>query len=158
MLIYHPAFDTYHCLARVIKILENIPVQKYSKDRIKIYDYFLLFPNEIKKMTMPAALSHYKKLKVETRYNQVQNSRDIFMRISSFQELALNALASFELIDAKSFAENSILRSSKKAQFPIVVDEIEFKYFQFLNDYANKLPLKELKERTKLMEHRYELY
>ena len=157
MLIYHPAFDTYHCLARVLKILNNIPVQQYSMDRIKIYDYFLLFPNETKKIVLPPAWSQYKKIKAETRYNQVPNTRDIFMRISSFQDLALNAMASYELIDAELFSKDIILKSSKVVELEPVINEIEQMYFRFLNDYANKLPLKELKERTKLMEHRYEL-
>ncbi|MBC6112776.1 ABC-three component system middle component 5 [Pedobacter fastidiosus] len=157
MLIYHPAFDTYHCLARILNILDNIPLQEYSKDRIKIYDYFLLFPNELRKITLPTVWNRYKTIKEENRYNQVQNSRDVFMRVSSFQELAFGALASFDLIDTKLFNQDIILRTAKPINFDLVVTDVDGLYFQFLNDYANKLSLKEFKERTKLMAHKYEL-
>jgi hypothetical protein len=157
MLVYHPAFDNYHCLARILKILENIPMKEYGRDRIKIYDYFLLFPTEIRKITLPTVWSRYKTIKKENRYNEVQNTKDVFYRVSSFQDLALSALASFNMIERDLFTRDIIKRTSNPVEFEIITDEIERLYFQFLNDYANKLSLKDLKERTKLMEHRYEL-
>jgi len=157
MLIYHPAFDNYHCMIRILKVLENLPKQKYSYDRIRIYDYFFLFPNDLRKITIPTALRHYKVIKAENKYNTIHNPIEVFRRISGFQYLALNALASYDLIDNALFQEKIILRTDKKVPFELNLRDFEQKYLEFLTSYASKLALKELKERTKLMEHRYEL-
>jgi len=157
MLIYHPAFDNYHCVARILKILANIPLKEYSRDRIKIYDYFILFPTELRKATLPTAWGRFKTIKEQNRFNEVQNSRDIFMRISPFQDLALRALATYDLIDRDLYAKDLIKRTPKTVDFELKLDKTERLLFEFINDYSNKITLKELKERTKLMEHRYEL-
>lgn len=157
MLVYHPAFDNYHCIVRVLKILNSIPNEKYSVDRIKIYDYYMLFPNELRKMTLPPVWNSFKNIKLENRYNQVQNSIDVFNRISGFQDIALSALATFGLIDNQLLNDDFIKRTNVPIEIQLDLSDVEEKYLDFVNRYFNNISLKELKERTKLMDSRYEL-
>jgi len=132
-------------------------VEKYSVDRIKIYDYFLLFPTELRKVTLPPVWNNFKKIKTENKYNQVQNSIDVFMRISGFQDIALNALSSFGLIDNQLFSEDFIKKTNKPIKLELKLTPVEQNYFDLVNRYFNNLNLKELKQRTKLIDYRYEL-
>lgn len=157
MLVYHPAFDNYHCIVRLLKILNNIPQNEYSIDRIKIYDYFLLFPNDLRKLTLPTAWGSFKMIKPQNRFNEVQNSIDVYNRISGFQTIALNALASFGLIDSELFNKDFIRLRPVTLEIDLKLTDIEIKLFELINRYLNNLSIKELKERTKLMNHKHEL-
>jgi hypothetical protein len=157
MLIYHPAFDNYHCIVRLIKILNNIPIHKYSYDRIRIYDYYLLFPNELRKVTLPTPWGSYKNIKPENKYNKVQNSQETFKRLYGYQSLAFKALSSYNIIDNQLLKEDVILRTDVPYPDMLSLDSIEIRLIEFFNSYANKISLKELKERTKLMQFRHEL-
>jgi hypothetical protein len=157
MLVYHPAFDNYHCIVRILKILNNIPNVQHNIDRIKIYDYLLLFPNDLRKLSLPTAWNNYKTIKPQNRFNAVQNSVDVYNRISGFQNIALSALASFGLIDNSLFNNDYIKLNDVVTEIPLILTDVEVKLFDFINRYLNNLNIKELKERTKLMNHRYEL-
>ena len=69
----------------------------------------------------------------------------------------MNALASYDLIEKQALSEKLVLKTSIEYVNELILTDIERQYFEFLNIYANKISLKELKERTKLMEYRYEL-
>ncbi|MES2425469.1 MAG: ABC-three component system middle component 5 [Bacteroidota bacterium] len=157
MLVYHPAFDNYHCIVRVLKLLNNMPNDKYSIDRIKMYDYLLLFPNDLRKLTLPTAWNNFKNIKAQNRFNEVQNSMDIYNRISGFQNIALNALATFGVIDQALFNKDFIKLTKTPVDISLSLTDVEVKLFDFINRYLNNLSLKELKERTKLMNHKHEL-
>lgn len=157
MLIYHPAFDNYHCIVRLLKILNNIPIHKYNYDRIRIYDYYFVFPNDLRKASLPIAWGGFKNIKAENKYNIVPNAPETFKMLYGYQSLAFKALSSYNLIDAQLLKEDLILRTDVAYTEELNLNSVEIKLMEFFNDYANKITLKELKERTKLMQYRHEL-
>lgn len=159
MLVYHPAYDSYHCITRIIKILTTLETKEYNIDRIKIYDYFLLFINDIQKITLPLSLFKYKNLVNSNKYNQIEDSKYVFNQLDHAQIVAFRAMASFGFID-KFLYEKEIISFG---EIPIpngLVSNItgaEAEYFSLVKDYFEKLSLRELKQRTKIMDYRYEL-
>lgn len=81
MLVYHPAYDSYHCITRILKILTCLSEKEYSMDRIRIYDYYILFINDIKNITLPRELSKFKRLVQTTKYNSIENPKYVFNQL-----------------------------------------------------------------------------
>lgn len=159
MLVYHPAYDSYHCITRILKILKFLNVKEYNIDRIRIYDYYLLFLNDIENITLPRDFYNYKNLVQSNRYNKVDNPRYVFSQLENVQNVAFRAIASYGFID-KDLFDNDIIQISKIELPNDLLPElkaVEIKYMSFINSFFEKISLRELKERTKLMEYRYEL-
>ena len=51
MLIYHPAFDAYHCVFRMLVITSGCRVLEFNK--LRIIDFYFCFPSEIAKVQLP---------------------------------------------------------------------------------------------------------
>ena len=47
MLVYHPAFDMHHCVFRMVRLLNRLPVGSCQVERMRILDFYLLFPSLI---------------------------------------------------------------------------------------------------------------
>lgn len=159
MLVYHPAYDSYHCITRILKILKFLNVKEYNIDRIRIYDYYLLFLNDIENITLPRDLYNYKNLVQSNRYNKVDNPSYVFSQLENVQNIALRAIASFGFID-KDLFDKEIIQLNKVELPNDLLPElttIEIEYMSFINSFFEKISLRELKQRTKLMEYRYEL-
>lgn len=62
MLIYHPAFDAYHCLFRMIAIIDHLNVVEV--DKVRILDFYMIFPALVSKIRMPTT---YNKSKAEAK-------------------------------------------------------------------------------------------
>lgn len=159
MLVYHPAFDSYHCIQRVICILRTLEKKDHNLDRIRLYDYFLLFPTELGKITLPTSYSYVKKLSKANRYNSVHNSKQTFAQLQGVQEIALKALAALGIIYKDKFEKDIICLVNEEipSSLKFETDEIINQYLSFTNEYLEELSLRELKERTKLMNYKYEL-
>ena len=159
MLIYHPAYDTYHCMVRILKILNFLSEKQFELDRIRIYDYFFLFPNEIEIATLALDYGKYKKILLNNKYNKVQNSKQTFYRLESYQNLAFKALSTFNLIDKYALDNDFVIRTSAIIPEGLLnnLDSIESSYLELVQSYFEELSLKELKRRTTLIEYRYEL-
>lgn len=50
MLVYHSAFDMYHSVYRMIQLLTNLKKDYVELERLRIWDYYLAFPNEMTKI------------------------------------------------------------------------------------------------------------
>lgn len=159
MIIYHPLYDSYHSIIRVLKLLTYLGDKSYEIDRVRIYDYFLLFPFELKNITMPMGFSEYKKIAIENRFNKVHDIKNTFLQLESVQELAFNAMISYTFIDRELYQDGEIKinKSIIPKELTFTLNDAERVYIDFLIKCFEKLPLRELKERTKLMEYRYEL-
>lgn len=159
MLIYHPAYDSYHCITRILKLLTNLRLEEYRIDRIRIYDYYILFTNDIYKLTLPHDFSDYKNIVKTNKYNRIDDSKYVFNQLSAVQTIAFRAIASFGFIDKDLFDKGVIKLSDIEIPKDLVpnVKDYEIKYFSLINNYFETISLRELKERTKIMEYRYEL-
>lgn len=104
--MYVPAFDPFHTIFRMLYILKRFDGNETVEvDRLRIYDFYLLFPYLANKISLK---SDEKQLKDSRRkyipnkftpYNYISNSHRIFERLRPYQMIALSHLASYGLID-----------------------------------------------------------
>lgn len=158
MIVYHPVYDTYHCITRTLKILRCLGDKSCEKDRIKIYDYYFLFPCETNNITLPGEYSSYKKICKANRYNKVYDMRNTFSQLESVQETAYRALASFGFIENDLLFDDIIKQTNKLIPDNLLsnLNETERVYMELITNFFEKISVRELKQRTKLMEYRYE--
>lgn len=160
MIVYHPLYDSYHCVVRTLKILSRLGSKNHDKDRIKIYDYSFLFPCETNNITLPADCSIYKKICISNKYNKVFDTRNTFAQLENVQEIAYHALASFGFIENDLLFNDIIKLTDKIIPDNLTADltDREAQYMELVISYFENLSAGELKKRTKLMEYRYEFF
>ncbi|MEQ9062774.1 MAG: hypothetical protein RIE58_01260 [Vicingaceae bacterium] len=166
MLVYHPAFDLYNCVFRVLQLIEYMKQDEVELDRLRIWDFYLTFPNEVRKISFPQALSPLKqvfKKKESNPYEDLIDSKRIADRMKPFQMSALKCLASYDLIDSKLLSKKIIKRTEKG-----VPKELTNQFGELTNEKENVLKLitgfsdlplygkMGLKSRTGLIEFRYD--
>jgi hypothetical protein len=166
MLIYHPAFDPYHCAfrgMRILGILEGIDIEV---DSFRIGDFYILFPSLIAQMKLSQDL-----LKWRSRFSEAKNpyhfsgdQKIVFGRMRVFQLMGLRALAHNGIIDEAKLQKGTIVKGSstwpetlsgvvKKA------NEQESDLMNFLRDLFMKIPFRGvngLKARSGLLEYKYD--
>ena len=88
MLIYHPAFDIYHGIFRLLRILSLAPRQKFEIERIRILDFYVLFPSELPRYTFPGrSRPGRKQFKAENPYQSIADPKRIFFRLEPVSNL-----------------------------------------------------------------------
>ncbi|TVZ48649.1 ABC-three component system middle component 5 [Olleya sp. Hel_I_94] len=158
MLIYHPLTDVYHCINRNLILLNEFTGTTFENDRFSIYDYYLLFPQDLRKVSLPNDFRMYKKIKFQNKYNEVKNSQTVYKRLRDIQKISVNSLITHGLVNAKSYKEANLIVGNKTITDidSDVLTETETEVVNLIKIYFNKISLRELKERTKLTEYRYE--
>ena len=166
MLIYHPAFDIYNCVFRLLQLLTHMKQEEVEVDRLRIWDFYLTFPNEARNISYPAALSELKsifKKKAPNPYEDLIDAKRIIERMKSYQLSALKCLVSYCLIESKSLAKNIVRRTNKE-----IPSELSSKFNELTIEKQNviklivgfwELPLYGkygLKDRTGLIEFKYD--
>jgi hypothetical protein len=162
MLTYHPAFDIYHTVFRILKVLTQKPGLTIEIDRLRLFDYFLLFPHEIKKVTLPAGTGEIRKKFKDNKYNFVPNSKRVFSQIEKHQQLALKCLLSYELIDPVLFEDNKVKLGNKEIPEELRkaienTKSINHEILNFLVEQFLTMSLSTFKQRSHLMEYRYDV-
>ncbi|MBC5788732.1 ABC-three component system middle component 5 [Providencia sp. JUb39] len=164
MLIYHPAYDAYHCLFRMIAIVDH--VQELEVDKARILDFYMIFPSLIQNIRMPVNYSQIKKL-AKLYHNQYHDpiSQDItFKDMYQIQLAAIKCLAATGLIVKEKLNRGLIYRTNMK-----IPDELLISMKKYLErrDDINSFIIEKLsqfhlfgkdglKDRTGLMEYRYD--
>lgn len=166
MLIYHPAFDIYNCVFRMLQLLSHMKQDEVELDKLRIWDFYLTFPNEARNISYPNSLSELKsifKKKSPNPYEDLIDSKRIIERMKSYQISALKCIASYGLIDSELFNKNVIKRTDK-----IIPIELAKHFNELSVEKANiikliigfyELPLygkSGLKDRTGLIEFKYD--
>lgn len=120
MIAYHQAFDLYHTVYRMVQILDHFDGNdSVEVDRLRIWDFYLLFPNEIHKIKLKKDEKDIKNILqnyVKPKYNPYENiidDRKIFERILFYQVSALKCLASYGIIDKDALNYNRVAVVSK---------------------------------------------
>jgi len=166
MLVYHPAFDIYNCVFRMLQLLTAMKQHEVELDRLRIWDFYLTFPNEARKIKFPTALSELKKVfkqKDENPYEDLIDAKKIIERMKPYQIEALHCLASYGLIEAKSLSKNLIVRTEKELPQELLenfenISTEKLNIIKLVIGFA-ELPLygqMGLKYRTGLIEFRYD--
>jgi len=167
MLIYHPAFDASHCAYRILKIFNvNTKITRFEEDRIKLIDFYMVFPKQIKSIRFPRSFK-LGKLKnilnsIDDTYRPCKSPYLIFQKMNIIQEkvlknLILNEYLEFSSIDNTYFKGKKfeILSLSEPLFDNFIPLEIEKEILNFLISF--EIDGKDgLKDRTKLMEFRYD--
>jgi hypothetical protein len=166
MLIYHHAFDIYNCVFRMLQLLTHMKQNEIEVDRLRIWDFYLTFPNEARNIRYPSSLSELKsifKKKELNPYEDLIDSKRIIERMKSYQLSALKCIASYGLIDSTLLGKNIVRRTDKG-----IPKELADKFLELTIEKANiikliigfwELPLYGklgLKERTGLIEFKYD--
>ncbi|WP_369310559.1 ABC-three component system middle component 5 [Providencia rettgeri] len=164
MLIYHPAFDAYHCLFRMIALIDHLNTAEV--DKVRILDFYMIFPAMIANIRMPPTQSGAKSLarKYKNEYRDPINSLSTFRDMHQIQMSALKCLAATGLIDLSKLEYGVITRTTTE-----IPNDLLITMQSFLNDKAdisdfiiNELSQFDLtgkdglKDRTQLMEYRYD--
>lgn len=163
MLIYHPAYDAYHCVFRMLVLIKAIPNMELEKARI--LDFYLLFPSAIESIRLPHSLSHGRKIgsNLANKYRDPINVAATFRELRHIQEAALKCIAASGIISVSCYEKGVVARESF-----IVPDTLsrhldgfvaKEQSANFILQELSAVPLKGadgLKHRTGLLEHRYD--
>jgi hypothetical protein len=166
MLIYHPAFDPYHCVFRGMRLLDAISGLEIEIDGFRIADFYILFPALIENMRLPRDLlkwrSHFSAMK--NPYHFSGDQKLVFERMREFQLMALRAMSHNRIIDETKLQKEYVIRGEKP--FPEFLgklvkkaNEQESGLMNFICDLFNQIPLRGkdgLKARSGLLEYKYD--
>lgn len=166
MLTYHPAFDSYHCAFRILLLTSKGNLINTEAERIRIWDFYLVFPYEAKRITFPKELQIFRNVfnkKVNT-YEELVDSQRIFERMKPYQMNALNYLAAYGFIDSKMLIQNRVVRTDKSipSQLSDRMDNLNVMQRNVINIIQSPLNDLELygsgglKFRTKLLDYKYD--
>ena len=156
MLVYHPAFDIYNCIFRMLQLLSYTKEEEIAFDKLRIWDF-----------SFPADLRYLKEKIFKDRnnpYEEISNPKGIFDRMQTYQLSAIKCLASYGFVDSKQLSKNKVKKTGKEVPKELLLQlnnpRTESKNIIKLvtSDFLN-LPLlgKEgLKARTGLLNFKYD--
>jgi hypothetical protein len=171
MIVYHPAFDLYHGVYRLLQILTHFKRKEYVEvDRLRIWDYFLLFPDQVHTIKLKQDETDIKKLiqnyipKVINPYEEVFDNRKMFEKIKPYQLTAIKSLASYGIIDKEFLKENRVTIISKSILEKYTerfepLSSKERNMIGLMTSHFYQIPMfgpGGLKARTKLLESKYD--
>lgn len=160
MLLYHPAFDLNHANYRIMLLLRALSPEYVEPDKLRILDFFFLFPAEIHSIRQPD-----KKFKTAfqsyAHYEEMTNPSKVFYQIEPIFSSALSLMKSRGVVvnKASRFADEFIGLDYEKVPAEIK-ERIESaisenaQLIEFLSKTLSKYPLRGadgLKDRTKLL-------
>ncbi|RZJ99760.1 MAG: hypothetical protein EOO43_25920, partial [Flavobacterium sp.] len=133
MIIYNQAFDYYHAIFRMIHLLSHFQRNEFVElDRLRIWDFYLLFPDKIHEIKIKRDEKDIKELIrrfVKHRnnpYNDGLDSKKVFEKLRPYQIAALNCLASYGIINKELLSQNrvSIISPDSLAGFQVRFEEL----------------------------------
>ena len=171
MILYNNAFDLYHTIFRMLHLLSKIEEDKVIEiDRIRIWDYYLLFTNEIFNIKPIRNKKEYnqllKKLNIKKNnpYQQIYDQRKTLEKIKPYQLSALNCLASYNIIDKEYLLKEEVKINSfdllkRYTQSTGDLSDREKNIIIIMTSFFRDISLignNGLKERSNLMESKYD--
>ena len=164
MLIYHPAFDAYHCVFRMLLLTNSLKMIEYSK--LRILDFYLCFPAEISKIELPKAMQSIRNVAkgARNKFRGPVSALRTFRDLEQIQNSAVRLLAASEIFDSKMLEEGIIIRSDRALPEELkrstsTIQRQPNELTTFVLAELSKLELQGtggLKQRTGLMEYRYD--
>jgi len=164
LITYHPAFDLYHCKFRLLQILSFSNIESIEVERLQIWDFYFLFPNEIKKQfTFTKELTKLRKIFnfKENPYDKVFNVKRVYERMKPYQLLAIKNLISYNIIDKDLFEKDVIKLIPENIPDDLITElsERQKNVIKLISSPFNDLPLfgnSGFKKRTGLIEYKYD--
>ncbi|WP_175730358.1 ABC-three component system middle component 5 [Burkholderia ambifaria] len=164
MLIYHPAYDAYHCVFRMLLIAEHVTNIEIEKARL--LDFYLIFPGMVRTIRLPDTLKTLRsQAKVAANvYRDPVSGLSTFRDMRHIQEAALKSIAASGLINIKRFEHGFVTRTEMPIA-PILKEKLNAfvsangPMIEGILTGLSQIPLRGpdgLKHRSQLMEHRYD--
>lgn len=169
--VYHQAFDLYHCVFRMLQFLTRFDKTSYLEiDRLRIWDFYLLFPEKAHNITLKRDEDEIRKLrnlyisKSNNPYEIVIDNRKLFEKIKPYQITAIKCLASHKIINKEFLKENRVNIVSKQVldNYVSKFDPLSAKeqnIVTLMTNHFYNIPMfgpDGFKSRTKLMETKYD--
>ncbi|WP_308936749.1 ABC-three component system middle component 5 [Duganella sp. SG902] len=164
MLIYHPGYDAYHCIFRLLAVIDK--VQDLEIDKARILEFLLLYPSAVAQVKIPQGMTPIRKEAklLSNQYHDPINIRTTFRDMRFIQDAALKCIAAASLIDLDRFEVGYVTRT--KLPIPDSLNSYIRSFVKshdnvsrFVLDELSTIPLlgvNGLKHRTELMEYRYD--
>jgi hypothetical protein len=147
----------------MLQLLSLMEESEIELDKLRIWDFYLTFPNEARQITFPRDLFELRKIfknKPDNPYEDLIDPKRIAERMDPYQLSALRYLASYGLIDNNLFQKNIVKRTEKAlpSELQQKLSEINTEKENIIKLVKgfNFLALRGLKERTGLLEFRYD--
>lgn len=171
MILYNQAFDLYHTIYRLSLFIKEFNEEDFIEvDRIRIWDFYLLFPYKVHDIRLKREEKEVRSLRKQylrkgyNPYNEIMSDRKIFEKLQTYQLSALTCLASYNIIDKESLALNRVKISSKEILAELLSNyedpsATESNVITIMTSYFYKLSLfggAGLKNKTNLMESKYD--
>ncbi len=166
MLVYHPAFDLYNCIFRMLQLLNYTKEEEVHFDKLRIWDFYLTFPNLIYDMSFPRELRPLKAVFKEKNnpYEHITDQKQIFERMKNFQLSAVKCLASYGFVDSELISKKRIRKTGKAVPIELLnklndLSTQKGNIIKLLTGDLVELPLhgaQGLKARTGLIEFKYD--
>jgi hypothetical protein len=171
MIVYNQAFDLYHTIFRFLHFLDRFENGDLLEiERIRIWDFYLLFPSKIHSIRLKQKESDIRKIRKDfikdsdNPYEKITEDRKIFEKLKPYQLAALNCIASYGIIDKSLLNQSRVSIINKKilVEFVKTFDGISAKernVISLMTSHFNQISLfgsDGLKNRTNLMESKYD--
>lgn len=167
MLLYHPYYDSRHCIFRMLCILEELGEETIEWQRLQILDYFLLFPESLGRIRLPRDAQRIKKIvrRADNPYDRIPDSRVAFSRLMPIQETSLANLGAHGLVKIGGESNRKISRTASELPerlSALITKRREQKeeLFKFLVSNLGEMDLygaNGLRARANLFDFRYDL-
>lgn len=164
MLIYHPAYDAYHCVFRMLAITSEKRVLEFAK--LRILDFFLCFPAEVAVVQLPQEHSEIRKLARAARnpYRGPVNLARTFRDLEPIQSAAARLLGLTGIFSIAELENGRVIRTGQEIPEELKrLSDAAGAFSTPLDRYVvsamSEIPLAGiggLKHRTGLMEYRYD--
>lgn len=168
MLIYHPAFDAYHCVFRMLVISAVVPTLELAK--LRILDYYICFPAEVALIQLPQEHTEIRKVAktIKNEYRGPVSAHRTFRDMEPIQHAAARLLAASGVFESRQLELGTVFRTSNALPDDLLqVQALEpassgtaAAVSNYVLHKLSSLPLSGpggLKQRTGLMEHRYDV-
>jgi len=167
-LSYQAALDPFHGLFRLLRLWPILSKGPLPRETVRILDFYLLFPFRIGDIRMAKSHMRYRRLAktyAHTKpYGEQPEGRAILSRMEPFQNAALNTLAANGLIDPDRLLLGEVRATDAPMPADIAVrvnaaNDSQADLIEFLGVLASDYELlgpDGLKDRTGLLEHRYD--
>lgn len=166
MLTYHPAFDSYHGAYRILLLTTKINLDVIEVERMRIWDFYFVFPHQAKNISFPVDLWSLKKdfNFTPNPYEDIVDAQRIFERMKPFQMAALKYLVAHGLIESEQLSNDFIKRTDKPIPRELLermsrLDTQQEAIISLAQSPLNDLSLygaKGLKYRTKILDFKYD--
>lgn len=171
MIVYNQAFDLYHTIFRFLQFLNKFDNgTEIEIERLRIWDFYLLFPNRIHEIRLKKNESDIRKIRnsfvkdSNNPYEKITEDRKIFEKIKPYQLAALNCIASYNIINKEYLSKNIISISNKALieEFVTKFEKLSAKEFNVISLMTSHFRLMSLfgtdglKSRTNLIESKYD--